>query len=445
MKTKTKHLALLEIVIVLCAVFLVAIPAIAADQTTQKVSASAIATTASEDDDRFALEIFGNANEDDTIDMRDTTYIKLVIFGKKPRTDFADANYDGKISMLDVGQTKLIILGKEKKLTITDSADKIVTVNKPVERIILLYHATGSAIRSVGAEDKVVGVCSWFESRQTFFPKLSKLPSVGHCRNPDYEKILELEPDIAFSDLGVPMGSGPLDEKLEELGIPFARIDLYTPGKLSEEIEKLGYIFDKRNEAGEFADWYNGIMYKIKERVEGLSEKEKPRSYGVTNYAPDPPYGITCKGYMEMTEFAGSINIAIDLPGEPSSISVDPEWVIKQNPSYILSRLGSGLGATGYDVDDESGVKAVKESIMRRPGWENIDAVKNGKVYLTTIEIMIGGHFIAIANMAKCFHPELFEDIDPQAIHQEYLTRFQHLDYNVYEHGVFWYPPLEEG
>jgi iron complex transport system substrate-binding protein len=44
-------------------------------------------------------KIYGNANEDDVLDMRDVTYIKLVIFGKKPATDFADANYDGKISI----------------------------------------------------------------------------------------------------------------------------------------------------------------------------------------------------------------------------------------------------------------------------------------------------------------------------------------------------------
>jgi iron complex transport system substrate-binding protein len=65
-------------------------------------------------------KIYGNANEDEVLDMRDVTYIKLVIFGKKPATTFADANNDGKISMLDIGQTKLIILGKEKMLTLVD-------------------------------------------------------------------------------------------------------------------------------------------------------------------------------------------------------------------------------------------------------------------------------------------------------------------------------------
>jgi len=44
--------------------------------------------------------------------------------------------------------------------------------------------------------------------------------------------------------------------------------------------------------------------------------------------------------------------------------------------------------------------------------------------------------------MAKWFHPDLFEDLDPKAIHQEYLTRFQGLDYDLDEHGVFVYPDV---
>ena len=64
MKTKNKILALVEIAIVLCSMFFVAIPAIAAEQTMQEVSTSAnTITTASEDD--YVLGVYGNANEDD--------------------------------------------------------------------------------------------------------------------------------------------------------------------------------------------------------------------------------------------------------------------------------------------------------------------------------------------------------------------------------------------
>ena len=47
--------------------------------------------------------------------------------------------------------------------------------------------------------------------------------------------------------------------------------------------------------------------------------------------------------------------------------------------------------------------------------------------------------------MARLFHPDLFVDMDPEAIHQEFLTDFQELDYDLNEHGVFVYPPIEIG
>jgi iron complex transport system substrate-binding protein len=51
---------------------------------------------------------------------------------------------------------------------------------------------------------------------------------------------------------------------------------------------------------------------------------------------------------------------------------------------------------------------------------------------------------VTIAYMAKWFYPELFEDLDPQAIHQEYLTEIQGMDYDLKKRGVFVYPPQEE-
>ena len=52
----------------------------------------------------YTLEIFGNANEDDTINMQDVTYTELIILEYRDRTDLADGKYDGKINMQDVTQ-----------------------------------------------------------------------------------------------------------------------------------------------------------------------------------------------------------------------------------------------------------------------------------------------------------------------------------------------------
>jgi iron complex transport system substrate-binding protein len=104
--------------------------------------------------DDYVLDIYGNANEDDTIDMRDLTYVKLIFFGKKTGTELADAKYDGNINPLDFIQIKLIIVGKEKELTIVDTADRIVTVKKPIKRIVVLNSDTAEAVRILDAVDQ---------------------------------------------------------------------------------------------------------------------------------------------------------------------------------------------------------------------------------------------------------------------------------------------------
>ena len=153
-------------------------------------------------------KIYGNANEDEVLDMRDVTYIKLVIFGKKPATTFADANNDGKISMLDIGQTKLIILGREKQLTLIDQADRTVTVSRPIERIVSTSIDASRTIVQLGEADKLVGVPSGrfkrFETliAGTAYSQLKELPDIGLFFNPNIELIVSLKPDVIFGIVG---------------------------------------------------------------------------------------------------------------------------------------------------------------------------------------------------------------------------------------------------
>jgi len=120
---KTKSLNRLLTAIVLCSVLLVALPG--------------IGIAAAQEDE--ILDIYGNANEDDTIDMRDFTYTARIILWLEDETTFADANYDGDVNVLDMTQIGLIILGRESKLTFIDATGDSVTVNKPVERVIVMF------------------------------------------------------------------------------------------------------------------------------------------------------------------------------------------------------------------------------------------------------------------------------------------------------------------
>ncbi len=115
---------------------------------------------------------------------------------------------------------------------------------------------------------------------------------------------------------------------------------------------------------------------------------------------------------------------------------------MEQNPDIIFRKAHSGFG---FDVDDPSKAIEEREQIMNRPELAHVTAVSEGRVYLmysSWVDIP-PRHMVGIAYMAKLFHPELFEDLDPEAIQQEYVTGFQHLDYDLDEHGIFVYPPIE--
>ena len=447
---KRKDFALMGIAVVLCSMLLVALPAIAAEQTTHEVSAAGV-TTASEDE--FVLGIYGNANEDDTIDMRDVTYTKLVIFGKKPETKLADAYYDDEVDVLDVVQTKLIILGRESELTLVDSADRIVTVKKPINKIVPTELSIPEVIRTLGATDKLVAIDHWTSLFSEFFPELMDLPVIGdYYYGLDYEKIFELEPDIVISYYGAgsSMAEQPSEiaDKLEPVGIELVCFQFYEQNIYVGEVKKLGYILDKRDRAEEFIEFFqDDCMDIIKERTEGLSEVDKPRVY--LEYTPITYHCTPTAGQDldQMCEIAGGINIAADLPGKYPK--VDSEWVIAQNPDIIIKSVYQGSVSCGFGEDDTTEMRELWGKITSGEdiytGWEVISAVKNEKVYLQSSDIYGGpSGFVGTAYYAKWIQPDLFDDdLDPKAIYQKYLTEFQGLDYDLDEHGVFVYHPKE--
>lgn len=83
----------------------------------------------------YTLDIFGNANMDDTIDVQDVVYVKGIIDGSEKPTDFADANYDGAIDEKDIDQIEAIIEGSEDELVLMDSTGRLVRVKKPLQKV----------------------------------------------------------------------------------------------------------------------------------------------------------------------------------------------------------------------------------------------------------------------------------------------------------------------
>ena len=397
----------------------------------------------------YTLEIFGNANEDGEINMVDVTYTELIIMERNDETQLADAKYDGEVDILDVTQIELIILGRENQLTVIDQADRIVTVKKPVESTVVCFPQALETLRSLQIpKDSIVGLAKhWPEYDPGFFPEIGDIPDVGDRWSPNVEEILALRPDaVIFTSLSGYIDTTPTINTLESAGVTVLCFNLNTLETYQEEVEKLGYVFDKQDEAEEFLDWRENIIDSIEGTVENIPEEDKPRVYFEAASEGDSYKIYGSYAYIAM---AGGTDIFSDQPG--SYMSVNPEAVADRVPEIIV-KVGGTAGGYDLDTGDTSELEEARAEIMSRDILQYVPALEEGKeeVHIITVHLLsfFGDSgcrsFIQVAYQAKWFHPNRFGDLDPQAIHQEYLTRFQGLDIDLDENGVFVYPPPEE-
>jgi len=101
--------------------------------------------------------------------------------------------------------------------------------------------------------------------------------------------------------------------------------------------------------------------------------------------------------------------------------------VIEQNPEIIVYSMSQGQYHGSTPTIEE--MEAKRKEIMSLPGFENIDAVKTGRVYITDIKMASGlSELVAMLYYAKWFHPDLFQDIDPRTVHEELLRKYFDMD-----------------
>ena len=403
-------------------------------------SSTALSVQASD----FVLGIFGNANMDDDIDEKDIDYLEGVIKGTNPATNLSDANYDGKIDAKDIDQIMDIMIGTEKELTLIDTANRTITIKKPINRIVSYNIGFLETTRSIKLDKgKIVGIDGWSKQNKEFYPEYSELPDVGTISPFTFncEKVLELQPDIVvLYGKTFPSERDEIVIKLQEANpkIIVLCMECQLPAIYAKEVKTLGFILDRTDEADEFLRFYCGVLNEIKDKVNEITEERRPRVYleHTNNYQTHCGESV----YSERLEEAGGKNIF----GEVSANiqDMDPERVLIYDPEVIV-KVSWPTG--GYDKNNVTLLSSIRDEIFNRSELAKVPALKNKRVYVFNRYIASGAaSFIGSAYMAKWFYPDMFKDLDPQAIHQAYLTRYQGLNYDLNKKGVFVYPPLEE-
>lgn len=396
-------------------------------------------------DEGFTLKVFGNANMDDRIDESDLDCAEGIVSKSIEPTEFADANYDGVVDGADVDRIKKIIEGDEDSLTIKDAMNRSVTLKLPIERAVGANTGAIEIARDIGVDigDVFVAVTTYATTNPEYYPEL-KGKVENKFGSPDYEKLANLKPDLVIL-YDKPYKEESFD-KFKAIGAPVICLNCFNKESLDGSVKILGEIFNKRDNAQELLDWYHGYIDLIRNRTENLDSSEKTKTIFYSN--PDYYFPIVrarnkYSGDHWLIVDAGGNNLGENLNSTTGSAEVDREWVMSKNPDVIIGSINQAFNKSGYSADEELAVEYMRtmhEKIVSDEAINETNAAANGRIYLICGDLNTGPMQAAgTAFMAKILHPELFEDLDPEAILKEYLEKWQGIPYQ----GVWIYPPLE--
>ena len=331
-----------------------------------------------------------------------------------------------KIVLIMICLSLFIMAGSAESITVVDSTGRSVSVNVPVQKVVSLGTGVAEYLYALDGEKSLVGR----DSYSHFPPGLEEVPIAGKSSySPDLERIISLHPDLVIADT---MLSDDDSKELENAGIPVMLESLVDPAKDNEVMEKLGALMGKEERAQEITDFIAGYQDMIQERIASVKPEDRPKVF--FEWAGKPYYTVSNGNPSDtLIRLAGGDNIAKDLGNSTHSYpTVSPEWVIEVDPDVIIQQRSSDKAFT------EGELKTLRDEIIARPELADVKAVKDGRVYLVSGELRYGVRsVICQIYMAKLFYPELFQDVDPEEVHQELAEKFYGLSQLD---GVYTYP-----
>lgn len=243
-------------------------------------------------------------------------------------------------------------------MTVTDRLGRRVDFSALPQRIVSLSPSLTEILFAVGAGDRIVGATQYCD----YPPEAEDIPRVGGgtMESLNQETIVSLGPDLVLCKGD---SHEPLLRNLERLGIPALALGPETMAELYGHTRMLGQLTGNSQRA-------ESMVKTMQQRVAAVSDRipEGERPTVFYQVWDDPLMTAGPRSYIgELLRLAGARSLF-----EESEIrypKVSPEVVVAGNPDVIIA---PATHATPVTV----------ESILARPGWSQVRAVQEKRVYV---------------------------------------------------------------
>ena len=339
-------------------------------------------------------------------------------------------------------------------ITVTDIAGRQITLDAPAERVIL---GEGRQIYLLGMlepDAPLAHVVGWREdfsqadpdNYQRYlerFPEMASIPTFGGFKDGtfDVEQAASLNPDLILMNIEAKAATedAAYDDKLAELDIPIVYVDFREDPSENTipSMRLIGQLMNDEAAAEEFITFAEAQLARVTEVIE-QANPERPRVFvdRAGGYSDECCMSFGPANFGEYVTLAGGTNIADGII--PASFgNLNPEQIIAANPQHVVVTGGSwdayvpggdwvGVGPGA----DQAQAREKLQALTTRTAMTGIDAVETGNVHAIWHQFYNSPYyFVAVQQLAKWFHPELFEDLDPEATLEELHDRFLPIDY----------------
>lgn len=323
-------------------------------------------------------------------------------------------------------------------VTVTDGAGNTMNISLPVTRIAALDQSVAEILCAMGVEDLIVARTD----SCTMPPSLLNVTSYGeNDYAPNVEGLIAADPDVIFASSMLPYNP-TVYQQILDAGIPVFIVDTTTPEPVNPSnmtkdelyalptqidttcglMQNFTKIVGHQENVDAYVTWAQNYNQLVKDRIYTLEPDQRAKVFMEFYSYPYQTF-VTASIYQ-----SGGVNIA-----ENQSIyspTLNPEFVVEQNPDVIIEMISSPTN----NIDD---FKAAQNDIMSRTVTKGTNAVKDGHVYICDFCARNGARsVVGYVYWAKWIQPDLFTDLDPSAINAELNQKFFGTDIT----GTFAYP-----
>lgn len=178
-------------------------------------------------------------------------------------------------------------------VTVTDIAGREVTVDAPVERVILGEGRQVFFTAVLDTENPFQRVVGWRDdfqeaSPETYdiyaekFPDMKDIPTFGGFKDGsfDIEQAVSLNPDVLIMNLESKAATDEAgyEEKLAKVGIPIVYVDFREKPfeHTARSMEIIGELFGKEDKAAEFEAFYEEQIARVTDVIDAQTDLKRP-------------------------------------------------------------------------------------------------------------------------------------------------------------------------